>query len=142
VSRSAFPDGQLSARALLMITTQNARPEEQLLSAVVALAIEDACLPPTRSLDKKTLVMNRHAFTAYRFLFTHSDPYLELLNIDPKSFRERILVQLQDLTHNRPFNVSNRPDDIISRRKRMFKMNHHLYHQKGMKDSFVEDEDE
>jgi hypothetical protein len=105
---------------------KSSRPEEQLISAVIALAIEDACLSPIRK-PSKQYAMNQHAYTAFRFLFEHSDHYLQLVNIDPKSFRERLVNQLTDYTHNRPFDISNRPNMIAERRKRMFKINQKLY---------------
>ena len=111
-----------------MNQAKSIRPEEQLISAVIALAIEDACLPPIRK-PSKQYAMNQHAYTAFRFLFEHGDYYLQLVNIDPKSFRERLVKQLTDLTHNRPFDISSRPNIIAERRKRMVRVNQKLYAQ-------------
>ena len=57
----------------------------RLISAVVALAITDAC----KGASKETLPTN--TVSALSFLFEHSDSYLELLNIDPQQFRKRLL---------------------------------------------------
>ena len=56
----------------------------RLLSAVVGLAIRDACLVNGRHLGENTR-------TGLSFLFENSDGYLELLDINPKQFRERLL---------------------------------------------------
>jgi hypothetical protein len=117
-----------------------ARPEEQLLSAVIVLAIEDACLPPIKKQPKK-YVMHQHAYTAYRFLFEHSGAYLELINIDPKSFREKLVGQMNDRTHNRPFDITDRLNLIAERKKRMFRMNQKLY-AKGSVTEIPTEEDE
>jgi hypothetical protein len=116
-----------------MRSASNIRPEEQLLSAVISMAIDDVCLPPTR--DKKdNVAMSHNAYTAYRFLFEHGDVYLELLNINPSNFRKKLFAQLSDLNTNRPFETSNRPNDLIGRKKRMFKMNCKLYQQKNFRE--------
>lgn len=117
------------------------RPEEQLLSAVIAQAIEDACLPPVKR-ERKQYGMNQHAYTAHRFLFEHSDAYLELINIDPKSFREKLVTQLNDRTHNRPFDITDRLNLVAERRKRMFKINQKLYADKSSVGVFTEEENE
>ena len=121
-----------------MKSASNIRPEEQLLSAVVAMAIDDVCLPPTRD-RQDGVMMNNHAYTAYRFLFEHGDVYLDLLNIDPQSFRQKLVAQLLDLSTNRPFDVSNRPSEIIGRKKRMFKLNQKLYQQRNFRSIDLEE---
>lgn len=76
-------------------------PEVRLLSAVVALALRD--------LAKRPVLMGRHktrtpkyrladeALSACRFLFTrHSDGYLEMLNIDPGSFRNNLIELIEN----------------------------------------------
>jgi hypothetical protein len=111
--------------------TVSTRPEEKLLSAVIGLAIDDVCLEPTKGHDKKTgkkiLVMRHDAVSAYQFLFFHGDGYMVALDIDPSQFKKRLLSQLLDRSNNLPFDVSNRSSEIINRRKRMFRINHHLY---------------
>jgi hypothetical protein len=73
---------------------------QRLIAAVIALAIKDAC----KGAMKETLPT--HTASALNFLFTHSDSYLALLDIDPQQFRNRLLeyVYKQDttslLTHN------------------------------------------
>lgn len=66
---------------------------QKLLSAVVALAIEDAQLTPIRIGRARLQKEPRDiAITAVRFLFTDdSDGYLVALNIDPKQFRKRLM---------------------------------------------------
>ena len=60
------------------------KAHRRLLSAVVGLAIRDACLVNGRYLGENTR-------TGLSFLFENSDGYLELLDINPKQFRERLL---------------------------------------------------
>ena len=110
---------------------ENIRPEEKLLSAVIAFAIEEVCLKPIRVTTdnkKKIVVMMHHAKTAYEFLFQGGcDGYCAALNMDPTEFKRRLIHQLTDLYIARPFDVSKRNIDQIGRRKRMFKLNHKLY---------------
>jgi len=120
----------------------NARPEEKLLSAVIALAIDDACLPPIKIAvrgGKKVVVMSHHAFTAYRFLFFDGDGYYAALDMDPSEFKRRLMSQMTDLNTSRPFDTVRRNIDIIGRRKRMFKLNHKLYVQNRFRGNFVEE---
>jgi hypothetical protein len=120
---------------------KSARPEEQLLSAVVVLAIEDACLSPIKKSSKK-YVMNQYAYSAHRFLFEHSDAYLELINIDPKSFRERLVEQMNDRTHNRPFDITDRLNLVAERKKRMFRVNQKLYTEKSITEMPTEEDED
>jgi len=122
----------------MMTTAKNIRPEEKLLSAIVALAIEDVCLAPVKSENRKNLTLSYHAYTAYRFLFEHGDLYLELLNIDPPTFRKRLLRQLLDSRTNRPFDTTDKENFTISRRKRFFRANHKLYHRVETQEIFKE----
>lgn len=118
------------------------RPEEKLLSAVIALAIEDACLPPIEiptNKNKKTIVMSHHAYTAYRFLFYDGDGYYAALDIDPAEFKKRLMSQLTDLSTNKPFDAVKRTTDLIGRRKRMFKLNHSLYVRGQFRGNFKEE---
>ena len=104
-------------------------PEEKLLSAVIAQAIEDVCLRPIKAPkeSKRAYLMNPDARTAYKFLFTGNNLYLELLNIDQGEFRKRLLSQLSDLSHNKPFDVSTRQNPVAGSRKNCFRLNHRLY---------------
>ena len=61
----------------------------RLLSAVVALAVQDAQLPPRKT--GKIRIPTDEAISAIYFLFQHSDSYLNLLDIDPEQFRDRLL---------------------------------------------------
>jgi len=106
-------------------------PEEKLLSAVIAQAIEDVCLRPIKAPKESKRAYNMHpdARTAYKFLFTGNNLYLELLNIDQDEFRKRLFSQLNDSSNNRPFDVSTRPNPLADSRKRCFRTNHKLYEQ-------------
>jgi len=106
-------------------------PEERLLSAVIAQAIEDVCLRPIKAPkeSKRSFLMDPDARTAYKFLFTGNNLYLELLNIDQEEFRKRLFSQLNDSSNNRPFDVSTRPNPVVDSRKRCFRTNHSLYEQ-------------
>jgi hypothetical protein len=124
-----------------MIST-DIKPEEKLLSAVVALAIDDACLPPIKVVvkgGKKVTVMCHTAYTAYRFLFFDGDGYYAALNMDPVETKKRLMSQLTDLSTTRPFSTTKRTMDIIGRRKRMFKINHKLYIAGQIRGNFKEE---
>jgi hypothetical protein len=124
-----------------MVTTST-RPEEKLLSAVIALAIDDVCLPPIKVVvkgGKKVVVMCHNAQTAYRFLFFDGDGYYAALDMDPVETKKRLISQLTDLSTARPFSITKRTIDIIGRRKRMFKLNHKLYITGQIRGNFKED---
>lgn len=66
---------------------------QKLLSAVIALAIEDAQLEPLKIGPQRT--PRDEAVTAIRFLFTDdSDGYLAALDIDPQQFRKRLMNEI------------------------------------------------
>jgi hypothetical protein len=73
---------------------------QRLIAAVIALAIKDAC----KGASKETIPTN--TASALNFLFTHSDAYLTVLDIDPQQFRRRLLEYVHQksttaaLTHN------------------------------------------
>jgi hypothetical protein len=118
------------------------KPEEKLLSAVVALAVDDVCLRPIKietKGGKKIVVMCHNAYTAYRFLFFDGDGYYAALNMDPVETKKRLMSQLTDLSTTRPFSTTKRTVDIIGRRKRMFKINHKLYIQGRIRGNFKEE---
>jgi len=69
----------------------------RLLSAVVALAIQDAQSKPRRM--GKLRIPTDEAISAIYFLFQHSDNYLSLLDIDPPQFRERLLKLMFDMNN-------------------------------------------
>jgi hypothetical protein len=118
------------------------RPEEKLLSAVIALAIDDACLPPIEIVGKgkkKIIVMSHNAYTAYKFLFVDGDGYYAALNMDPIEFKKRLMSQMTDLETNRPFDNVRRTTDVIGRRKRLFKLNHSLYVRGQIRGNFKEE---
>jgi hypothetical protein len=124
-----------------METEFSTRPEERLLSAVIALAIEDACTPPIKIAvrgGKKVIVMSHLAYTAYRFLFYDGDGYYAALNMDPVETKKRLMSQLTDLSTVRPFSTSRRDVNAIGKRKRMFKTNHKLYVQGRIRGNFKE----
>ena len=109
------------------------RPEEKLLSAVIAFAVEEICLRPIKAKtdeNKKTVLMRHDAKTAYEFLFKGGcDGYCAALNMDPTEFKRRLVYQITDLHTTKPFDVSRRDKNQIGRFKRMFKLNHKLYHE-------------
>jgi len=67
----------------------------RLLAAVVALAIQDAQSKPRRM--GRLRIPTDEAISAIYFLFQHSDSYLNLLDIDPQQFRERLLKLMFDM---------------------------------------------
>lgn len=67
----------------------------RLLSAVVALAVQDAQSKPRRM--GRLRIPTDEAISAIYFLFQHSDNYLNLLDIDPQQFRERLLKLMFDM---------------------------------------------
>ena len=67
----------------------------RLLAAVVALAIQDAQSKPRRL--GRLRIPTDEAISAIYFLFQHSDNYLNLLDINPQQFRERLLKLMFDM---------------------------------------------
>lgn len=125
------------------------RPEEKLLSAVIALAVEDVCLPPIQitaienvrdyEKKKKVVVLSGLAESAYNFLFCNGvDGYCAALDMDPGEFRIRLKMQLLDTKTNRPFDLSNKPNELTSRRKRMFRLNNDLFSRGQLRGNFKE----
>jgi hypothetical protein len=132
-----------------MDISKTTRPEEKLLSSVIALAIEDVSLPPIqitilesvglKRRKKKILVPCSLAESAYKFLFQGgADGYCAALDIDPKEFKIRLLIQLKDTSTNRPFDLSKRSLEMISRKKRNFKLNHDLFNRGNLRGNFTE----
>jgi hypothetical protein len=117
-------------------------PEERLLSAVVSLAIQDVCLPPIKIIlenKKKTLVLSHHAQSAYEFLFGgHGDGYYAALDMDAAETKKRLLHLLSDVSHNKPFDGTSKNIDLISRKKRIFRLNHKLYGEGKLRGNFKE----
>ena len=117
-------------------------PEEQLLSAVVSLAIHDVCLPPiklTLENKNKVFVVSHHAQSAYEFLFRgHGDGYYAALDMDAAETKKRLLRLLSDLSHNKSFESTNKNIDLILRKKRMFRLNHKLYGEGKLRGNFKE----
>lgn len=72
----------------------------RLLSAVVSLAVRDACQTPGKRMLNQ---MPRHALD---FLFNHSDGYLELLDFDPEQFRKKLVSVMYMKNPNPPFSLS------------------------------------
>ena len=123
----------------------NTQPEERLLSAVVTLAIHDACLPPikitivVKEKKKKVPVLCHLAQTAYEFLFKGgADGYYAALNMDPIETKKRLMEQLCDYSHNKPFDITDKKNELLSRKKRLFKLNHRLYHDGHLRGNFKE----
>jgi hypothetical protein len=121
------------------------QPEERLLSAVVTLAINDACLPPVKittivkKRKKKVPVLCYNAQSAYTFLFNGgADGYYAALNMDPVETKKRLMQQLCDFTHNKPFSLTDKNNELINKKKRLFKLNHRLYHDGHLRGNFKE----
>lgn len=132
-----------------MDISKTTKPEERLLSAVIAMAIEDVCLPPIqittietvglKKRKKKLLVPCSLAESAYKFLFGGgADGYCAALDIDHKEFKIRLLMQLKDSSVNRPFDTSNRSQEVISRKKRFFRLNQDLFERNQVRGNFTE----
>jgi hypothetical protein len=132
-----------------MDISKTTRPEEKLLSSVIALAIEDVCLQPIqitiietigiKKRKKKVLVLCSLAESAYKFLFCNgADGYCAALDIDPNEFKIRLLMQLKDASTNRPFDLSNRSIEMISRKKRNFRINDDLFQRGNLRGNFTE----
>ena len=123
----------------------NTQPEERLLSAVVTLAIHDACLPPikitivVKEKKKKVRVLCHNAHSAYTFLFNGgADGYYAALNMDSVETKKRLIQQLCDFMNNKPFDMTNKHNELINRKKRLFKLNHRLYHDGYLRGNFKE----
>ena len=72
----------------------------RLLSAVVVLAIRDACQTPGRKM------LNQLPKNALEFLFYESDGYLEWLDIDPEQFRKRLVGVMYTKNKNPPYSLN------------------------------------
>jgi len=64
----------------------------KLLSAVVALALQDSCMRPNQS--GKTLTIKNDALSGLHFLFGHGGFFMELLDIDPDEFCKRLVARM------------------------------------------------
>lgn len=95
---------------------------QQLLAAVVALAVEDTQLAPIkRGRSKQPKQPVDAAITAIRFLFTdNSDGYFAALDINPKQFRERLL-------HKMYYNKAD-PNVAVYGNRRAFRFNYEFYY--------------
>lgn len=70
-------------------------PEQGLISAVIAMAVRDACIKPLK--DGKHLRMTWDATTAHDFLWTESlDSFLHWLDIDAGYFRSNLIRTMGD----------------------------------------------
>jgi len=73
---------------------------KRLLSAVVALAVRDACQP------SGSKMLNQLSKNALEFLFYTSDGYLEWLDIEAEQFRKRLVGIMYTKNKNPPFSLS------------------------------------
>lgn len=123
--------------------------EQRLLSSVIALAVDDVCLKPIKitivethgekKRKKQIMVLCALAESAYKFLFCNgADGYYAISDMDPKETRIRLMNQLRDAKTNRPFDVSNKPSELISRKKRLFRLNHDLFERGHLRGNFTE----
>jgi len=86
----------------------------RLLSAVVALAVQDAQLAPRKI--GRIRIPTDEAISAIYFLFQHSDSYLNLLDIDPEQFRDRLLKLM--------FEMNKKVVQFESSKRRNFRYNY------------------
>ena len=86
----------------------------RLLSAVVALAVQDAQLAPRKI--GKIRIPTDESISAIYFLFQHSDSYLNLLDIDPEQFRDRLLKLM--------FEMNKKVVQFESSKRRNFRYNY------------------
>jgi hypothetical protein len=123
----------------------NTQPEERLLSSVITLAIHDVCLPPVKitiiknTKKKKVPVLCYNAQSAYNFLFKGgADGYYAALNMDPVETKKRLMEHLCNFINNKPFDISNKPNELIRKKKRLFKLNNSLYNNGHLRGNFKE----
>lgn len=90
-----------------------ARATRRIFSAVINLAINDACIAPLSGLKgrgnrdgmlRTSLPISRNAFTGMRFLFDETvsglNEYLMWLDIDPGQYRSRLMDLMWDDSHH------------------------------------------
>jgi len=100
---------------------EESNPARRLLSAVISLAIVDCC--DSSLIRSKTPRLSDKSYSAFDFFFGYTkicNLYLELLGIDPGSFRERLL---------RIMWANGKTRDIDENRKRAFRVNYARYNQ-------------
>lgn len=109
----------------------------QLLSSVVASAINDGCLtPPKKGVSGYQITTD--SFTAMRFLFdtdqTGLDAYALWLDFEPDQFRSRLLKIMQN---DSPLVIAGFDDS----RRRNFRFNYAVWKKMSMKGDSVEDDE-
>lgn len=89
----------------------------RLLSSVISLAIQDACLAPFK--ESKKLRLHSEAEDALEFLFysEQCDKYLMVMDIDPTTFRRCLLSAVR----------RERMHDITASKLRCFRINYRLF---------------
>ena len=87
-----------------------------LLCAVVHMALTDAFKKPLKIGD--SLRLDDHAKTALDFLFVHGDPFLEIIDMEPTTFRTSLL--------NKMFS-DERSAHYADFKKRIFRTNYRLW---------------
>jgi hypothetical protein len=74
-------------------------PEQQLIGAVIRMAVYDACHTPIKV--EKELKLTDEAKSAHRFLWTDAvESYLHWLDVDTNFFREKLIKLMGDMTQN------------------------------------------
>jgi hypothetical protein len=109
----------------LVTMSTDAVAEKRLLAAVVARAISDCCIKPSKGVQKlEHAKMNANAFTAMRFIFdtTQSglDAYAQWLDFTPEVFREKILQFSWDVS-------PGKKDFLNEQDRKNFRHNYFLY---------------
>lgn len=86
----------------------------RLISAVVALAVQDAQLAPRKI--GRIRIPTDESISAIYFLFQHSDNYLNFLDMDPEQFRNRLLKLM--------FEMNEKVVQFESSKRRNFRYNY------------------
>ena len=97
---------------------------KRLLSAVVSLAILDACQKPFKRYNSARPELTEDAETALRFLFDDTrwcDLYLSMMGIEPSTFRHYLLKTMAKQQGVR---------EVTPEKQRIFNLNYRLYWKK------------
>ncbi len=100
-------------------TSDHFIPEQQLLGAVIRIAVYDACHTPIK-VGRETKLTDE-ARTAHRFLWTDGvESYLHWLDVDTQFFREKLIKLMDNRTENSVAGFS-------SNQRRSFRINKLLW---------------
>ncbi len=100
-------------------TSDHFIPEQQLLGAVIRIAVYDACHTPIK-VGRETKLTDE-ARTAHRFLWSDGvESYLHWLDVDTQFFREKLIKLMDNRTENSVAGFS-------SNQRRSFRINKLLW---------------